>query len=238
VPAAELESLVMRRLVAFLASGKAVLDAIGTPDDSAAIRKALIAAGRALAVDLPNAPSSELRGFLLATVTRVTLAEQWLNVTLSRRSLRAVLLGAPPAHGLSTRSGAVRPHDHDDEDLFHLRVEARLERSGAAVRLVLAPDTADERPARRNESLIKAVARAHVWYERLVRGEVQSIPAIAAELGVNERYVSRILSCAFLAPDIVEAILEGRQPPQLTVEKLRFGAPLLWAEQRKQFGFT
>jgi hypothetical protein len=46
------------------------------------------------------------------------------------------------------------------------------------------------------------------------------------------------LSCAFLAPDIVEAILEGRQPPQLTVEKLRFGASLLWAEQRKQFGFT
>jgi len=55
---------------------------------------------------------------------------------------------------------------------------------------------------------------------------------------VDERYVSRILSCAFLAPDIVEAILEGRQPPQLTVEKLRFGAPLLWAEQREQFGFT
>jgi len=171
-------------------------------------------------------------------ITRITLADECLNVTLSRRSLRAVLLGASPAHGPSTRSGAARPHEHDDEDLVHLRVEARLERSGSAVRLVLAPDAADERPAHRDESLIKAVARAHVWHERLVRGEVHSLRAIATELGVNERYVSRILRCAFLPPDIVEAILEGRQPPQLTVEKLRLGAPLLWAEQRKRFGFT
>jgi hypothetical protein len=73
---------------------------------------------------------------------------------------------------------------------------------------------------------------------RLVRGDAHSLRAIAEERRVDERYVSRILSCAFLAPDIVEAILEGRQPPQLTVEKLRFGAPLLWAEQREQFGFT
>lgn len=66
-------------------------------------------------------------------------------------------------------------------------------------------------------------------------GEVDSLRAIAEELRVTERYVSRIFRCAFLAPDIVEAILEGRQPPRLTVEKLRLNAPLLWTEQRKSF---
>ena len=86
--------------------------------------------------------------------------------------------------------------------------------------------------------MIKAVARGYAWYERLVSGEVDSLRAIAEELRVTERYVSRIFRCAFLAPDIVEAILEGRQPPQLTVEKLRLGAPLLWTEQRKSFRFT
>jgi hypothetical protein len=86
--------------------------------------------------------------------------------------------------------------------------------------------------------LIKAVACGYAWYERLVSGEVTSLRAVAKELRVNERYVSRISRCAFLAPDIVEAILEGRQPPQLTVEKLRLGAPLLWAEQRASFGFS
>jgi hypothetical protein len=124
-----------------------------------------------------------------------------------------------------------------EEDLLHLRIEARLQRSGSEIRLVVAPGVADERPARRDESLIKAVARGYAWYERLVSGEVDSLRAIAGELRVTERYVSRIFRCAFLAPDIVEAILEGRQPPQLTVEKLRLGAPLLWTEQRKSFGF-
>jgi site-specific DNA recombinase len=120
---------------------------------------------------------------------------------------------------------------------LRLRTEATLQRSDSEIRLVVAPGAADERPARRDESLIKAVARGYAWYERLVSGEVDSLRAIAEELRVAERYVSRIFRCAFLAPDIVEAILEGRQPPQLTVENLRLGAPLLWTEQRKSFGF-
>ena len=106
MPATELESLVMGRLNTFLASGRAVLDAVGAPDNSAAIRKTLTAARRALAVDLPKAPASVLRGFLLTTVARITLAEQWFNVTLWRRSFRAVLLGAPPRR---RKSQAISP---------------------------------------------------------------------------------------------------------------------------------
>jgi len=50
--------------------------------------------------------------------------------------------------------------------------------------------------------------------------------------------VSRVLQCAFLAPDIVEAILDGKQPPSLTVEKLLAGIPMEWVEQRRRLGFT
>ncbi|MET0165527.1 MAG: hypothetical protein ABW318_11050 [Vicinamibacterales bacterium] len=119
----------------------------------------------------------------------------------------------------SSRSREARAHEHDEEDLVHLRTETTLQRSGSEIRLVVAPGVADERPARPDESLIKAVARGYSWYERLVSGEVDSLWAIAKELRVTERYVSRILRCAFLAPDIVEAILEGRQP--LIPEALR-----------------
>jgi hypothetical protein len=76
-----------------------------------------------------------------------------------------------------------------------------------------------------NAPLIKAVTRAYRWYEMLMTGEVRSMRAIANQIGTTERYVGRIIRCAFLAPDIVEAIIAGRQPPAVSVEvAMRFMA--------------
>lgn len=57
---------------------------------------------------------------------------------------------------------------------------------------------------------------------------------IAAEAGLHRRYVGRVIQMAFLAPDITEAILEGRQPPHLTLEALMNELPGDWGRQRKQ----
>ena len=110
-------------------------------------------------------------------------------------------------------------------------------RQESRFRLVVPPDANDERPSRVDQALVRAVARGHAWCERLLSGKTESLSAIAEELGVRPRYVGRIFRCAFLAPDIVEAILEGKHPPQLTVERLRDGVPLAWDEQRRMFGF-
>lgn len=90
---------------------------------------------------------------------------------------------------------------------------------------------------RPNATLIKALTRAHKWRNRLLSGEAPSIRAIAKEEGLTERPVSRILRLAFLAPDIVEAILEGYQPADLELERLIKGIPISWREQRKILGF-
>ncbi len=58
--------------------------------------------------------------------------------------------------------------------------------------------------------------------------------AIAAETGLHRRYVGRIMQIAFLAPDITEAILEGTQPPHMTLETLMGDMPADWNLQRKQ----
>lgn len=55
---------------------------------------------------------------------------------------------------------------------------------------------------------------------------------------LNEAYVRRILRLAFLAPDIVESIAEGRHPRALTLQRVLGPVPLAWAEQRRQFGFA
>ena len=68
--------------------------------------------------------------------------------------------------------------------------------------------------------LVKAVARAHSWYEMLVSGKACTVRALASQAGLHEVYVTRILKCAYLAQDIVEAILYGRQPEDLTLQWL------------------
>jgi hypothetical protein len=69
-------------------------------------------------------------------------------------------------------------------------------------------------------------------------GEVPDRTVAAKRLDLNEEYLRRVLGCAFLAPDIIEAILDGRQPADLTVKTLsRRNLPLDWAKQRAQLGF-
>ena len=76
------------------------------------------------------------------------------------------------------------------------------------------------------------IADARNWVRRLLNGEVASIRALARELDLDHRHVTRALPLAFLAPDIVEAILEGRQPVHLTARKLERtdALPIRWDE--------
>lgn len=76
------------------------------------------------------------------------------------------------------------------------------------------------------------------WYEKLVSGEVRSLQSLAAEARVNKRYVSRVVRSALLAPDIVDMILEGLQPPELTLDRLFDHLPMDWAEQRRVLGIA
>jgi hypothetical protein len=86
--------------------------------------------------------------------------------------------------------------------------------------------------------LIKAVARAHCWLEKVIQGQVFDMRSLAREAGLTGRYVRQVFRCAFLSRDIVEAILAGQQPLDLNFEKLRQDVPLSWTEQREQLGFS
>jgi site-specific DNA recombinase len=126
----------------------------------------------------------------------------------------------------------------DATDLICLTVEAKLRRCGGEVRLVVPPDSAVGQAAELPKaSLIKAIARAHSWHEKVLEGKAYDQRSLARQAGLTERYVGKVLGCAFIAPDIVEAILEGRQPADLNFKKLTRNVPLSWAEQREQYGF-
>jgi DNA invertase Pin-like site-specific DNA recombinase len=83
-------------------------------------------------------------------------------------------------------------------------------------------------------ALLKAVARAHRWFDELSRGTAKSLAQIAARERLNVRYVGRLIRLAFLAPDIVESIIQGRQPAALSAEGLsrHIEIPLDWCAQK------
>ena len=83
---------------------------------------------------------------------------------------------------------------------------------------------------RQDITLIKAVARAFRWRRMLESGRFATINELAAAEKINSSYVSRVLRLTLLAPDIIEAFLDGRQPEGMTLPKLMKPFPVDWLE--------
>jgi hypothetical protein len=116
-------------------------------------------------------------------------------------------------------------------------VPFRIRKHGGR-KLMVSPDgaSAPARP-RIDSTLVKALARAHRWKRLLEQGDYGSLTELATAEKINLSYLGRVLRLTLLAPDIVEAILDGRQPESLQLDILQRPLPLGWAEQRSHLGF-
>jgi hypothetical protein len=103
-------------------------------------------------------------------------------------------------------------------------------------KVIIAPDGSDAwapTKARPDETLIRALARAHRWNRMLEAGKCRSITEIAEAEKIDRSFVSRLLDLTLLAPDIQEAILDGRQAKGMQLEELMGAMPSAWGEQRR-----
>lgn len=80
---------------------------------------------------------------------------------------------------------------------------------------------------------MKALARAFRWRRTMEAGRYGTINELAAAENINSSYVSRLLRLTLLAPDIVDAILDGRQPEGMTLPALMEPFPVEWEGQRR-----
>jgi ParB-like chromosome segregation protein Spo0J len=88
--------------------------------------------------------------------------------------------------------------------------------------------------ARCDPALIKAIAPGRAWFQELAIGRARSLQELAKREGISRRYIRRLVGLAFLSPQLVEAILEGRQSVELTATRLtELDLPLDWTEQHK-----
>jgi hypothetical protein len=163
-------------------------------------------------------------------VLRVVVQPEKIDLDVSRNGLRTLLMNDKFA-GSGRAEFAVATRASSD-DLIRLCVKVSLKRCGGEMRLVLNPDWA------RSEAvtpIAKAIARAHTWREGVLSADHR---LVSKQLEFKGEYLRRVLGCAFLAPDIVEAILDGHSHAGLTLKKLtRRRLPLDWAEQRIRLGF-
>jgi hypothetical protein len=129
-----------------------------------------------------------------------------------------------------------------EPDVAHTPIPATFEipfqkrQNGCAKPIIIAADNAPQQ----DHELIALVANARRWATELLEGRASSIHHITEREGLRSGSVSRILTLAWLAPDISTAILEGRQPSHLTAKTLRAlpELPLDWAEQRRILEFA
>jgi hypothetical protein len=84
-----------------------------------------------------------------------------------------------------------------------------------------------------DNTLVKALARAFRWKRMLESGEFTTIAELAKREGIAAPYLARVFRLAFLAPDVVEAIFEGRQPEGVSLQAFRGQIPDEWARQRE-----
>ena len=117
--------------------------------------------------------------------------------------------------------------------MLTVRVPLAIWRQRGGRKLVLTPGgMAPRGPAAADTTLVKALARAFRWRRIMEAGRYGTIDELAAAEKINSSYVSRLLRLTLLAPDIVEAILDGRQPEGMTLPGLMEPFSVEWERQR------
>jgi site-specific DNA recombinase len=126
-----------------------------------------------------------------------------------------------------------------DEETLILSVPARLRRAGMEIRMLI-DGTDSFAVAKPNARLIKLLVRAHRFNTTLVHSDGVAFAAAVVREGVSRSYFTRVVRLSYLAPDITQAILDGRQPRDLTAQKLLAHSrlPLGWHDQRTALGFA
>jgi DNA invertase Pin-like site-specific DNA recombinase len=232
IPAANLEGLVTGRIHNWLSDRAAMLNVIQNHTSDAATQKRLIEALEQSVAAWPELQANELRKFMLSIVSRVQVQADRIDIYLDPIKL---------PQWLNQTNGDVEPPPTIQPDsacnLVTVTIPVRLKRVGNEMKMLVEDGY---RPAVPDRSLVRALVRAHMIRNRMLADKSLTLEEIAKLEDVGPSYATRLFRLTLLAPDIVSAILSGKQPPDLTARRLLENTrpPLDWNEQRRSLGFA
>jgi DNA invertase Pin-like site-specific DNA recombinase len=258
IPAPALEALVVERIAGLLREPKAVLDALPVFYREATRQQTILCNIPMIQRSLEQGPSAAWT-ILHKLLLRVQVHSDEIEIDLSREQLANLLMHARdddaslPANSLrpmqrtffgedraseNVSCDPIIMDDADDEadDVLKLIMPAQLKRTGKELKFVIPGAPSANEP---DASLVRLLVRAKAIQTEMEAAASATIEEISKRQGVTPSYAARLVRLNYLAPDIVEAILAGAHPADLTANKLmkdtRFA--LSWREQRRALGF-
>lgn len=213
IPAPELESLVICQLKDWIDNESALLKILNPKANQTQELSIVIKGYQALI----HQNTKERYEFIHRLIKKVRVLSDCVEIKID---LQALFEDAP------------HPIEH-----ITLTAQAKIERCGMAMRLLVGNRSAIQNL---DQTLINSIRKAQDWLEQLTTGKVKSVSELATQEGTTSNAITRLIYRAFLAPDILRAIMNGTQPTTLNSDLLKtiVPLPLDWDEQRKLLSFN
>ena len=240
IPAANLEGLVLQRLRSFFADLVAVIESLPQRRRDAPSQKRANDAATEILQALDDRREDAWNSIFRPVIARIQVRLDRIDVDLSAERLVERLLQTnndSPIWGRAMSCRVGLKMTWPAEPIVRLSASAQLKRTGKEMKFIVNGDR-EERPA--DPSLVRLVVRAHRLARRLAEKPGSTLEDAAAQQNMGGPYAARLIRLNYLAPDIVAAILGGKQPADLTANKLMVDTrfPVDWRAQRAAFGFA
>jgi len=225
IPATDLEAIVEGRITELLGDASAMDTIVAPGARDVEERRALVARTSDLADRWPSLLPAEKIANLHDLVEGIIVTPNAVSITIRSDAI------------LALARGDAAPNADTEGATLTLSVPATLKRVGMEMRhLIDAPQA--HQNCKPDRSLLRLLARAQRFRDLILQGDGASITELATMSSVTPSYFTRIVRLSFLAPDITAAILDGRQPIELSALKLSLASlPKDWSQQQSELGF-
>jgi site-specific DNA recombinase len=235
IPAVELDNIVLNAIMQLLQDQGRLVEVLYLKGIDATHIEAILNGARQAHSRLVRNSEHNKQATIRPCVQRVVLGASEIRLELSSSALLQLCNGEQESQTVGTSCRK----DPDTQTNAEIVIPMSIRRRGIEKKLVLSTGMVTS-TVLADQTLVSAIALARKWFDKLMSGEYQTLRDLARADGRNERYVSQVLKLAFLDPVLVEQVISGDQPVDLTLEKVRRmnDLPVRWDLQRRLLGLA
>jgi len=228
ISAKVIEDSVIKRLMQYLQTPRELLEVFGHHNLSAKNQTTIIKNTKIFVNSWKDLTPSKKIDHLKNIIQKIQVGCEGINITLSHTGVSQYFLNADSGNNNSREK---------IDDGFILSIPTKLKRCGHEAKLIICDEYTNESNPTTTLAIQNALKKALIWNQALITGQVSNMEQIAKQENVTQRYIAHLTKLAFLAPDIMEAIVNGDTPKQLTLGRLKEGFSYDWDDQRNELGF-